>query len=287
VSSLRPAVDESALGADESITAEREEIKYLVPSERLEPILSAVCAELQPHRFTGEGANRLPDPHQFVTTVYFDTPSRRHYREATLDAAHNIKVRAKEYYDVHPSLAELATDPAQIVRYQPWAWFEIKRRNGAHTSKRRFRVPKQEVPSIFTAGKLSTESLWAEAERELAQAGLMELAEYTETLGEPLSASALVNYRRLSWQDPRAQLRVTLDLGLAFFAPPSDLWSRKHALVRNTLGPILGRELDAVLEVKCRSAVPAWLAQSLERAGVRPRLFSKFVAANGVVHAQS
>ena len=31
--------------------------------------------------------------------------------------ARNVKVRAKEYYDLHPSLAELATSPSEIVRY--------------------------------------------------------------------------------------------------------------------------------------------------------------------------
>lgn len=285
MSTLPPAMASRA-NELEPITAEREEIKYLVTSDRLDALLSVLARELPTHRFSGEGANRLPDPHQFVTTIYFDTPSGRHYREALQDASHNVKVRAKEYYDLHPSLAEVATDPTQIVRYQPWAWFEIKRRNGSQTSKRRFRVPKQDVPSIFSSGRLSTEWLWHESEKEAALAGLAELAEYGENLGEPLSASALVNYRRLSWQDPKGELRVTLDLALAFFAPPPDLWTRSHALIRGTLGPALGREQRAVLEVKCRRAVPSWLTETLERLGLRPQQFSKFVTASGVVRAQ-
>ena len=287
MSSLPPALAARANELVEPITAEREEIKYLVPNERLEPVLEALSERLPTHRFSGEGANRLPDPHQFVTTVYFDTPSRKHYREASEDQAHNVKVRAKEYYDLHPSLAEVATDPTQIVRYQPWAWFEIKRRHGAQTTKRRFRIPKSDVPNIFTLGRLSTESLWLESEKQVALAGLAELAEYGESLREPLSASAVVNYRRLSWQDDRGQLRVTVDLGLAFFAPPPDLWSRNYGLVRGTLGSALGRENNAVLEVKCRGLMPAWLGETLRHLKLEPRLFSKFVAASGVVHAQS
>ena len=64
-------------------------------------MVAGLFADLQKHlplhRFTGAGANRLPDAHHYVTTIYFDTPSSLHYRTATTDTEHNIKVRAKEY----------------------------------------------------------------------------------------------------------------------------------------------------------------------------------------------
>jgi hypothetical protein len=284
VTELALAESTSVQEQDERMTAEREETKYLVPTDRLEPLLIAVSHQLTPHHFSGVGANRLPDPHHFVTTIYFDTPSRRHFRSSTADAKHNVKVRAKEYYDLHPSLAELATDPSQIVRYQPWLWFEIKRRSGSHTSKRRFRLPKREVPRVFRGDCLSTEALWLEAEREATVAGLTDIAEYVECLGEPLSASVLVNYRRLSWQNPDSTLRITLDLGLAFFAPPEDLWNREQALVRHLLGPQRGAEREAVLEIKRRGPIPGWLHEALDRIGVQPCSFSKFVAAARAVH---
>ena len=110
--------------------------------------MSALCDELPLHRFTGERANSLPGANHYITTVYFDTPSDRHYREA-LTGGRSVKVRAREYYDLHPSLAEVATSSDDIVRYDPWLWFELKRREAGCSEKRRFRLPKPDVPAFF------------------------------------------------------------------------------------------------------------------------------------------
>jgi hypothetical protein len=284
-----PSIDLAVLGleADERMTAERVETKYLVKPERVPELLRELSAKLPAHRFSGEGANRLPDPHHYVTTVYFDTESRAHYRSSVANVEHNVKVRSKEYYDLHPSLAEIATDPTQIVRYQPWLWFELKRREGARTSKRRFRLEKRLVPEFFSGGQLIPEALAGQA--GLPTPSLDELREvvgYCASLPEPLSASALVNYRRLSFQDRAGSLRVTVDLGLGFFAPPADLWTRKHALVRSTLGTPCGSLREAVLEVKRRAQTPAWLLDLLASAG-QALPFSKFVAASVAVHGEA
>jgi hypothetical protein len=272
---------------DEQITAEREETKYLLPRERFTALARLLEQKIPLHRFTGEGANRLPDAHHFVTTVYFDTPTRRHFRAAIADGEHNIKLRAKEYYDLHPSLAELATTPDQIVRFQPWVWIEMKRREGTKTMKRRFRLPKREVPVVFAGGTLSGEALLHEAEREAALAGVNDLVDYTDRLGEPLVASCLVNYRRLSWQLPDSSLRITVDIDLSFYSAPRDLWHRERALVRSLLGAPAAAEPRLVIEVKRRSALPGWLIQALEQSRAEPVSFSKFVAAAGAVNGQS
>jgi len=275
---------------DERMTSEREETKYLVSAERLDALAAELTRRLPSHRFTGEGANGLPGPHHFVTTIYFDTPSRRLFRTAVDDFEHNVKIRAKEYYDLHPSLAELATDHLQIVRYQRWLWFELKRRDGTHTSKRRFRLRKHEVPAFFKYGRrtpdsivppppvpppLGDEPLAAGFDEELE-----EIVAYCQSLDEPLAAACLVNYRRLSWQSEDAHLRVTVDLGLTFYAPPTDLWTREHALVRSTLGPPRGGERRAVLEIKRHDALPNWLDAALGSAGIQPMPFSKFESAS-------
>jgi hypothetical protein len=210
------------------------------------------------------------------------------FRTAVNDFEHNVKIRAKEYYDLHPSLAELATDPTQIVRYQRWLWFELKRRDGTHTSKRRFRLRKHEVSTFFSQGRRAPDSLVPpQLGCEPLAAGLdeslQEIVDYCQALDEPLSASCLVNYRRLSWQSPAADLRVTVDLGLTFYAPPDDLFTREHALVRSTLGQARGGQRQAVLEIKRHAALPDWLEVALERAGVESMPFSKFESASRVV----
>jgi len=269
--------------ADDRMTAEREETKYLVPPARWEVLAAELSRRLSGHRFTGEGANRLPDPHHYVTTIYFDTASRTLFRTAAASPGHNVKIRAKEYYDLHPSLAEVATDPAQIVRYQPWLWFELKRRDGDHTAKRRFRLPKRDVPQFFAAGRVTPEAL----DLTGGDDGLREVVETCRAFGEPLSAVCLVNYRRLSWQSAEGDLRVTFDRGLASFAPPDDLWARRRALVRSTLGVAAAHETSGILEIKRRGGLPDWLGACVDRVGATPVPFSKFVTAARAVEAHA
>jgi hypothetical protein len=279
-----PAVSAASADGDARITAEREETKHLISVEHIDPLVVEIRKAMTAHRFTGEGANKLPDPQHFVTTIYFDTPSRQHFRLALSDAEHNVKLRAKEYYDLHPSLAELATDPSQIVQFSPWVWFEIKRRTGSRSMKRRFRLPKRDVPSVFEGGELSAQALSLEASRDESLQGAREMAAYSRSLGEPLTADCLVNYRRLSWQVPDGSLRVTLDLGLSYYPAPADLWTRSTSLLRANLGRASGVEPFAVLEVKRLAPLPEWLERALARTQAAPTPFSKFVAAGKAVH---
>lgn len=266
--------------ADAAITAEREETKYLVDAVRLPALLRQVAQHLEPHRFTGEAANRLPGAEHFVTTLYFDTPGRAYYAAARQNQQSNLKIRAKEYYDLHPSLAELATDPEQILRYQPWLWFELKRREGLTTSKRRFRFPKLAAATLFDEQRAPELAQLSGAEHEDAQA----LIAHVRAQAEPVAPSALVNYRRLSFQNADSTLRVTVDLGLSYFPVPPDLFRRVRPLSRAELGRVAGAEKRAVVEVKRLAPLPGWLEQALAEASSGAITFSKFVAASEAVH---
>jgi hypothetical protein len=271
---------------DGDMTAERDEVKYLVAPAQVPAFVTAMGRKLPHHRFTGAGASKLPRPQHFVTTIYFDTPSRHQYRAARADGEHNLKMRAKEYYDLHPSLAELATDPRQIVEYQPVLWLELKFRDGSKSGKRRIGVPKHQVPAFFAEGLVTAEMIELQRPQYGAEgeAVLRQISEYCSRYGEPFRADCLVSYRRLPWQDAEGQVRITLDLGLEFYAPPPDLWQRDHALLRETLGKACGREPNAVLEVKTRGALPGWLAELLQTSGARRLAFSKFEEAARAVH---
>lgn len=260
------------LGLDSAMTADREEKKYLVPHAALEPLMTQLDRHLFRHRYTGKDANRLPEAQHFVTTIYFDTESHAQLRRAERDPRDNIKVRAKEYYDIHPTLAEVAVSPDEIVQSRPWLWLELKLRSGDRTEKARVRVAKRDVPSFFDA---ASSPLAGEGER---------IAAHCRNLGEPLVASCLVNYQRVAWQDPLAQLRVTLDFDVAFYKPPEDLWTRTYALLRSTLGPVQGIEPSVIVEVKRRGAVPPWLEATLTACDARESNFSKFVRAGRAVY---
>lgn len=271
---------------DARMTASRREAKYLLLPAQARLVVAEVNRQLEPHRHRGDGANLLPGAHHFVTTIYFDTASRALFRAASGSADHNIKLRAKEYYDLHPDLIETATDVRQLVRFQPVLWLELKHRDGEHTGKRRIGIPKTDVPGFFTDGRITPEmvTIQESAYGREARAVLAAVAELCASCAEPMRADCLVNYRRLAWQDASAELRVTLDSGLASFAPPDGLWERRWALVRPTLGPPIATEVRNVLEVKSHGDPPGWLSRLLHEQAIEPVSFSKFETASSAIH---
>ncbi len=267
----------SELLTNEAITVEREEDKYVVPSDRIGALRAELAARLPSHQFSGQGANQRPNPEHFVTTIYFDTPSRVHWREAAAHPDENVKLRAKEYYDLHRSAAAGGAEADQVHSYQPWIWLELKRREKNRTSKRRLRLRKVDVPDFFDRLAAGQPSPWPAREAE-------PIVDYLRHATEPLAASCLVNYRRLSWQDRTGFLRVTMDFELGFYAIPFDLWNWQHPLLRPTLGRPKGFLPAVLVEVKRRGSTPIWLEQALEAIGVEASAYSKFVQAGLLVH---
>lgn len=264
---------------DARMTAHRRETKYLVSPEQAKVVARAFNQHLESHRHRGEGANRLPAAQHYVTTIYFDTTSRALYRAAQTSTESHLKLRAKEYYDLQPGLTETATDPRQLVRFTPVLWLEIKSKDGGHTGKQRIGIPKRDVPAFFGGGTI-TPGMVALQDRAVLDA----VASLCASCAEPLVADCLVNYRRTAWQDAAGELRVTIDTGLAFFAPPADLWERGWALVRQTLGTPVATEGRRVLEIKCHGEQPRWLVDVLRDQEIHPVPFSKFEAASSAVH---
>ena len=271
---------------DARMTADRSELKYLLSAEQARVVLAELNRRLVVHRHRGDGANTLPGAHHFVTTIYFDTPSRALFRAATASADSHLKLRAKEYYDLHPELMETATDVRELVRYQPILWLELKHKEGAHTGKRRIGIPKRDVPGFFSTGTITAEMVAIQEQTygPEARAVLAAVAALCASCAEPMRADCLVSYRRVAWQDPQGALRVTIDTQLAYFRPPADLWNRDWALVRSSLGAPVGSESRRVLEVKSHGDAPTWLNALLDQEQVAALRFSKFDVASSAVH---
>jgi len=265
-----------------SITHDRIELKYKLPQRRIAAFARELSAHIAEHRFEGKGANRLPRARHYVTTVYFDTASRDLYR-AVRENEDNLKIRAREYYDLHPELLELATSAADIVRYSPVLWVEIKGKQAGRTYKRRIGIPKADVTSFFETGSVSP-AMREIQERRGTDRVIDELQELRERYPEPLRPSCLVNYRRTAFQDDAGALRVTLDQRLACFAATSDLWQEVRPLLRDYLGPTSYEERACVLEVKSTQQLPDWLLALLADAAVERVPYSKFVTASEAVH---
>src|SRR5689334_1696701 len=219
------------------MTADRSEVKYVLSPKAAAVFTNRVAESMIAHRFSGPGSTILPGGVDFTTTVYFDTSARDLFRAAASHRSH-LKLRAREYYTLHLSLTELATDSRQLVRYVPVVWFELKYKEGSHVQKRRIGVPKRDVPSFLVNGSVTSEmlDLVRPAYGEDAARVLAEVASVCRQYETQLETDCVVNYRRSAWQDEAGTLRVTIDRGVRFFAPPSDLWTRDFALVRETLG---------------------------------------------------
>jgi hypothetical protein len=270
--------------SDAQLTADRAEQKFLVAAPEARRLAETLSERLVPHRFRGDGANRLPGARHYVTTIYFDTPARDLFRSSA--APVNVKLRAKEYYDLHPALVEVATDPRQLVRHQPLLWLELKARDHERTRKRRVAIPKAEATALLARGAIgaATLALHRAARDASGLAVLEEIAALCTRLGAPVAPACLVHYRRRAWQDEPGLLRVTLDLQLTYHPAPAALLERETPLVREALPPPGGGEPRVVLEVKGETGVPAWLADALARAGAVPARFSKFEAASRALH---
>jgi len=223
-----------------TLTSDRDETKYFVDRSRIATLVTELTRFIAPFEHVGN-ARHLPAAHHFSTTVYLDTPSRALYRAARADSTNNVKIRAREYYDLHPSLAELATDPGDVVRYDPTVWFELKERTGTRSTKHRFclRRPKSLASSPerrrrWTRRPRRPRCASSPCSPRAPRAARRELA------GE-LSARVVPG--------SEGQLRVTVDVDLAYYAPPADLWTSTRALVRSRLGTPRGRDPRGLIEV--------------------------------------
>jgi hypothetical protein len=304
-------VSRSALTESSAITQNRRELKFKLPEARAIAFAAEVSARIPKHRFQGTGANRLPRARHYVTTVYFDTAARDLYR-AVRDDPDSLKIRAREYYDLHPELLELATDARDIVRYSPVLWIEIKGKRDGRTYKRRVGIPKGDVEPFFERGAVS------QAMRELQRSSrppaplrdaaasefppvaelpddlspsvqhsldvIAELSALRSRFSEPLRASCLVNYRRAAFEDAAGTLRITFDQRMACFAAPKGLWVSGKPLVREALGIPAYEEACYILEVKTRGELPLWLSDLLADVGAEEHVFSKFLTASETVH---
>jgi SPX domain protein involved in polyphosphate accumulation len=268
-----------------SITHDRVELKYKLARQRAADFARTLAEHIAEHRFEGKGANRLPRARHYVTTVYFDTESRDLYR-AVRENEDNLKIRAREYYDLHPELLELATSAGDIVRYSPVLWVEIKGKQAGRTYKRRIGIPKADVTSYFETGVVSP-AMREIQERRGTDRVLDELQELRARYAEPLRPSCLVNYRRTAFQDSAGTLRVTLDQRLACFSATDDLWQQTRPLLRDYLGPARYEEPVCVLEVKSTEQLPEWLNVLLADSQAERVPYSKFVTASEAVHGKS
>jgi hypothetical protein len=280
--SLWPSA-EAAPKSDVLMTEDRSEQKILLAGEYAQGLVRRIGSHFDRH--FPPGALRLPGAQQFATTIYFDTASRHLFGQAAV-ATTSVKLRAREYYTLDPSMVQVAKRLEQMVRFDPVLWFELKHKQGHQVQKQRFGVPKHDVPGFLQDGRITEEMVDVQSERhgEKARQAMLDITKLCGLYGESFCVDCIVNYRRVAWQDPAGTLRLTLDRQVGFFDAPEDIWTRRFALIRETLGPARGVLDRAILEIKSRGELPDWLAEAIEEAHGERLDFSKFVSASRAVN---
>ena len=223
----------------------RRELKYRITPEQIPAIRDVVRRHCSPDRDTELGGYLL-------SSLYFDTPSLRCYRDFRDRQPVRFKMRVRRYLgdDYH---------------------LEVKARDGLVFHKTRATVP---------------EGLWPAVLRDpRALPGRPDIEKFlVRLLSLGALPSVLVRYRREAWTSTIDDYaRVTFDHRIEAALPIRDEviisdsgadWVPVDRAGRFGLGrPAL------VLELKCERGVPRWMLDVMQSLGLKREGFSKYAAA--------
>lgn len=223
---------------------ERRELKYRITPEQVAPIRAALERYCEPDRDARDGGYLL-------SSLYFDTPRLRCYRE---------------YRDRQPNRFKL-----RVRRYEgPTHFIEQKARFGDVFRKIRVRLPEGTWPDAFRDPRLLPD-----------HRGFQLFV--NRILGRGLRPTVLTRYRREAWSSRVDEYaRVTFDHQLEAALPDDETvpvadgprWRPMDHTGRFGIG-----RPGLILELKCLRHVPLWMMDLLQRFGLQRQGFSKYAAA--------
>lgn len=187
-----------------------------------------------------------PDPHgeSTICNVYYDTPDYRLVRASLEKPVYKEKLRMRSYGRVQPG---------------DQVFLELKKKYDGIVYKRRIALTQGDA-ARFMAG-LAPLPRDSQIGREL---------DYCRRFYRELGPAVYLCYDRSPYyavNDP--DFRVTFDRNIR--------WRREEmSLTAAPGGAALLLPGQSLLEVKTAEAIPLWLAETLDRAQVRPASFSKY-----------
>jgi hypothetical protein len=212
---------------DTDISRTRIELKYQVPIDDVEAVVSEIPAERR-------------EDYQ-VSTLYFDTPDRLLSCRALRTPYECTKVRVREYQEGSPDL-----------------WIEVKSRNGAWTQKWRLPVPRATLERRLVEGEpLDLDGMGKKLSDDREEfKGARDSLE--GIIRGPLLPMGTVCARRRTFALFSTPIRFTVDERISYHLPPSE--SRSSGLPGQGVlgGPLLHQEPGAVVELKHAGDVPLW-----------------------------
>jgi SPX domain protein involved in polyphosphate accumulation len=223
---------------------DRYELKYVIPAGQVDDVRRAI----EPFCMLDPNSARTPTREYLIQSLYLDTMNRDLYRVSRERRARRWKARIRHYHG------------------SDTVFLEIKNKDHDMVKKPRARIP--------LAG-------WVERVHgpQHSEASPAERLFCQRLLRYQLLPTLIVRYQREAWiSTVDSYARVTFDRRIVC-QPWSD-WSL-DADPRNWIaldGPhtMLGVPQGVVLELKCLSAVPRWLANVTRNAGLQRIRYSKY-----------
>jgi hypothetical protein len=209
----------------------RFELKYLITLRQAERFKSALRAYLVPDEH-GNGNGRYA-----LTSLYYDSPDFRCYREKVDGIKFRRKLRIRRY-----ETGEVFTDETPV-------FVEIKQRVDRVTQKRRVILPYSEALCLCNDRRIPDHASDDEA---IIQEIYAFLWKYN------LRPASIVRYNRQAFVGTEYDigLRVTFDTSLSFQSHPLHLHEQPSGL------PMLSANL-VVMEIKVNERIPYWLTEMI------------------------
>lgn len=221
----------------------RNEFKYLVDLDTRLALQRVLAARLVPGEFV-DASGGYP-----VLSLYYDGAGLPCYLDKVTGIERRVKVRLRTY--------AWSFDPA-VPHAAPW-FLEAKHKDGAHVAKRRLTLAPGRIDPLRPA---SWDTLGA------AAASFLHLRESLRL--EPV---VQVWYQREVLVSAADDLRVTWDTPIRALFPGEPMTrARLYDATRAAVG-----DAQAVLEIKAKQTLPAWLAALVREAGLAPESVSKYV----------
>lgn len=246
---VMPASSSRLTFAPDATTAQRYEVKFWATEEQALEMLRMSQHQLELDPFCRSGPQRN-------ISLYLDSPLKTFFELHLTGVPSRFKLRVRTY-----------DDP------QGPAFLEVKRRVKSVTSKLRTAVPRAIAREVVAGNLDATAGL--PPTHDLMQF----LYLYQLYMVQPM---LLVAARRLALRSvgDGGRFRMTLDRDIQYQPHcGSDLSGRPRGWTPVDIATRNGNEaLRVLFEMKFVDACPGWLATSIERLGLRPTSYSKYVA---------
>lgn len=169
-------------------------------------------------------------PFQWSTTCYCDTYDYQIYRAA--EEGNALRLRFREYH---------RTRPGEVLG-SPRVFLELKDDDENTSQKERIDVAPEVIPAFLRGEPILPPGTFHDRAEQLVRTGVRPVL--------------VTQYNRLAYALPDDQLRVTADHNLLYLAIP---WAtNEDDAVPCRLGPVLGREVGVVVELKWFDTMPPW-----------------------------